>query len=362
MNTEDIQGGREVYDSYMNYTVLDYSQSTLPSVLADSEDSFENMAKVVSAIMYTIAFVCGVTGNALVLWNIGFKLKKTVTLIYILNLALSDFILTALLPFSIINTALDYHWPFGTFMCKFLDFVAHLNMFANVFLLMLVSSDRYISIVHPVWAQNHRSLQKSILVCVLVWSVAIAFSIPFAIIRETQTINLGSDLIVCYSKPDKGLFGDNRNNKVTEASVRFVIAFLIPFITIAFCYGAILVKLKHKWTRPSRKPFKVITAVVIAFFICWLPYHILNIIKTFPEYSDSAYTLSFLAKSLAYFNSCINPILFIMAGRGLITELAKKMKDALQGLLQEEMGRRQSKSEKQSSTTEEVSCIKTDKA
>ncbi|XP_052003406.1 chemerin-like receptor 1 isoform X2 [Xyrauchen texanus] len=120
----------------------------------------EKSLNIMSLIVYTLAFVLGVVGNGIVIWVAGFKMKRTVNTVWFLNLAVADFLFTAFLPLSVAYTAKGFHWPFGQFMCKFNSTLSFLNMFSSVYILVVISVDRCVSVACPIWAQNHRNLSS----------------------------------------------------------------------------------------------------------------------------------------------------------------------------------------------------------
>ncbi len=98
--------------------------------------------------------------------------------------------------------------------------------------------------------------------------------------------------------------------------IRFVFGFLVPLICITTCYGFIAHKLGRSHFHSGRA-FRIMLAVIVAFFLCWLPYHTVDLIIMYGEESSSYVALAVdpLAVSLAYFNSCLNPILYFSWGR-----------------------------------------------
>lgn len=57
---------------------------------------------------------------------------------------------------------------------------------------------------------------------------------------------------------------------------------------------------------------RMIVAVVLAFAICWLPIHIILVLKSLDAYHQTTMLVAFqiISHVLAYTNSCINPILY----------------------------------------------------
>ncbi len=113
----------------------------------DEDTDLRKSLNIMSLIVYSLAFVLGVVGNGIVIWVTGFKMKRTVNTVWFLNLAVADFLFTAFLPLSVSYTAMDFHWPFGQFMCKFNSTLGFLNMFASVYILVVISIDRCVSVV-----------------------------------------------------------------------------------------------------------------------------------------------------------------------------------------------------------------------
>ncbi|CAK6960419.1 chemerin-like receptor 1 [Scomber scombrus] len=164
-NTAGVSGGNDTYH--------------------DEHADLRRSLNIMSAVIYCLAFVLGVLGNGVVIWVTGFKMKKTVNTVWFLNLAVADFLFTAFLPFSVTYIALGFHWPFGNFMCKLKNTVRFVNMFTSVYILVVISMDRYMSVVWPVWAQKHRNVRKASYVSLGVWVLGLFLSTPYFIFRDT---------------------------------------------------------------------------------------------------------------------------------------------------------------------------------
>lgn len=273
--------------------------------------------------IYFVAFFLGVTGNGLVIWITGFKMKRTVNTVWFLNLAIADFIFTFFLPLSISYIALGFHWPFGKFLCKLNSTVAFLNMFASIFFLMVISIDRCISVIMPVWSQNHRTPRLAIFIALAVWAASLIVSLPYFIFRTTDLKEPNGTVINCYN--DFGLdhdetyaVGIRKYSAVIWA--RFVIGFFLPFSVIVICYITIAIRLSRNRLATSSKPFKIIIAVIVCFIICWFPYHVFSFLELAVYVrEDCPGKLQSIGvpitSSLAFINSCVNPILYVFVGR-----------------------------------------------
>uniref|UniRef100_F6RLC1 N-formyl peptide receptor 2-like n=1 Tax=Monodelphis domestica TaxID=13616 RepID=F6RLC1_MONDO len=303
----------------------------------------------IALIIYCLAFVLGITGNGLVIWVTGFRMTRTVTTVLFLNLASADFAFIAFLPFIIITTALQPHWPFGWFLCKLISSLSVFNMSASVFLLTLISLDRCVSVLWPVWARNHRTPARAAMAAVGAWIFALAISFPNIIFRSTHTED---DITLCYSDLDpwnETGVDEDQYDALAESRLwslalsRFFLGFVIPLVIISVCYGLIAARLCSgmKMVKSSR-PFKVLTAVVAAFFLCWLPHHVMSMITVSvyqqPHLEHLLPSLSPLSSSLVFLNSCLNPLLYVFIGRDFRERLLRTLPAALERALSEESG------------------------
>ena len=87
--------------------------------------------KNTSLIIYFVAFVLGVLGNGVVIWVIGFEMKKTVYTLWLLNLAVADFFYAAFLPLNLMYLVFDICDLFVFVSCKLSRALRFLNMFAS---------------------------------------------------------------------------------------------------------------------------------------------------------------------------------------------------------------------------------------
>lgn len=69
----------------------------------ESPQSSLSIAHIISLFFYSVAFLLGVPGNAIVIWFMGFKWDKSVSTLWFLNLAIADFIFVLFLPLYILH-------------------------------------------------------------------------------------------------------------------------------------------------------------------------------------------------------------------------------------------------------------------
>ncbi|KAG6922446.1 hypothetical protein G0U57_002546 [Chelydra serpentina] len=274
-----------------------------------------------SAVLLFITFLVGVVGNGLYLWVLGLKMRRTVTTVWFLSLVSSYLLLTLLIPFFIVSFLMGLHWGFGTAMCKIVNTCISVVMFSSVFLLTLVSLDRYILTHHPIWCRNHRTVTRAGRLVVGVWLVSVALSAPYLAFRETRVVDGGR--IVCIN--NYTLSGDWNGTETQDLGrqvhlaifiVRFLLGFLLPFCTIVGCYVRVGLKMKEKGLAWAGKPFKVMVAAVVSFFLGWLPYHLYQSLNFYKKEVPESVTGALLViyTFMSCFNACFTPIIYLFMG------------------------------------------------
>nr|XP_004653607.1 G-protein coupled receptor 1 [Jaculus jaculus] len=299
----------EEFDNY-SYSMEYYSPES------DLEERVQlGIVHWVSLVLCGIAFALGIPGNAIVIWLTGFKWKKTVTTLWFLNLAIADFIFVLFLPLYISYVAMNFHWPFGIWLCKANSFIAQLNMFSSVFFLTVISLDRYIHLIHPVLSR-HRTVKSSLVVIIFVWLLASLIGGPALYFRDTVEIN---NHTLCYNNfhehdPDVTLM---RHHALTW--VKFIVGYLVPLLTMSICYLCLIFKVKKRSILISSKHFWTVLSVVMAFVICWTPYHLFSIWELTIHHDGSFHQVLQagipLSTGLAFLNSCLNPILYVLVSK-----------------------------------------------
>uniref|UniRef100_UPI0037E721B5 chemerin-like receptor 1 n=1 Tax=Semicossyphus pulcher TaxID=241346 RepID=UPI0037E721B5 len=340
----------------MEMTTLPLNQTTTNeldingSTSDDRYSELERSLKIMSLIIYCLAFVLGVLGNGVVIWVTGFKMKKTVNTVWFLNLAVADFLFTASLPLTVTYLVLDFHWPFGKFMCKLNSAISSLNIFASVYILVVISVDRCVSVVWPVWAQNYRSVRKASCVSLGVWVLALILSFPDLVFRDTD---LSDDKVTCFDNytlsdvDDESMYELLMFRFKAKTITRLLLGFVVPFTVIVSCYAVIIHRLRRNRTlaRKLRRSVKIIAVVITAFFLCWAPYHIFNLIELAYFMNNSPTLLIVITigmpitTGLAFINSCLNPLLYVFMGQGFRVTVYKSILNVMEAAFKEEVSR-----------------------
>lgn len=223
-------------------------------------------------------------------------------------------------------------------------------MYASVYFLVVISVDRYVSVVWPVWTQNNRNIRKASWVSLAVWILALMLSIPYFVYRDTRFV-FGK--VVCYNNyllPDRA--GDFFAFKLitfryrATAITRFILGFFVPFTAIVSCYAVLIHRVRKNRTlaNQSARAFKIIASIIIAFFLCWAPFHIFALMEMvyFPAVAQDQKINTVLsvgiplATSLAFINSCLNPLLYVFLGQDFKDKVYTSILKALETAFQED--------------------------
>lgn len=103
-----------LYDNYMQGNGSDPDLN----ISNNGENHQDKTSSVVITFIYFVVCAVGLCGNTLVIYVIlRYAKMKTVTNIYILNLAVADVLCMMSLPFIALQLAL-VHWPFGEALCR----------------------------------------------------------------------------------------------------------------------------------------------------------------------------------------------------------------------------------------------------
>ncbi|XP_051161878.1 neuropeptides capa receptor-like [Leptopilina boulardi] len=299
-----------------------------------------NMA-VPLTVAYLIIFITGIFGNITTcMVIIKNSSMQNATNYYLFSLAISDLILLVLgLPNEISVFWQQYPWIFGLTVCKIRAYVSEMSSYGSVLTIVAFSMERYLAICHPFHVNAMSGLKRPISFILGAWSIAMISAIPFAIYTKLNYVeyppksgNKSKDSAICAM-----LLPDMPHFPLYEMSC--LVFFLIPMIIIFILYVRMGLKI-YKSTRNSLGPIfnqnsihteskqfqsrksiiRMLSAVVVLFFICWAPFHTQRLFYIYGAnadyYPDLNEFLYIFSGFLYYISTTINPILYnLMSSR-----------------------------------------------
>ncbi|KAM4723860.1 C-C chemokine receptor type 6 [Anableps anableps] len=300
---------------YTNWTIYD----------SDELCSLSPTPEEVLSQTYIHSIICtlGLIGNVLVMITYGFyKRTKTMTDVYLFNVAVADLIFVVALPLITHNE--QNGWPMGPVGCKMLRSVYSINLYSGMLLLACISGDRYIAIVQARRSFGCRSqaVMYSRLICSAVWVFALFLSLPTLIytelFEEYDLMEQNSTLTCELSFEDRKTA---KLMKVMVPSLQMAVGFVLPLVVIIFCYSCIMCTLLKAHSNQRHKAIRVVWAVVVVFIMCHFPYNVVLLIHTLSLFTERSceeektkLTVLATSRSIAYLHCCLNPILYAFIG------------------------------------------------
>lgn len=372
----------------------------LLQLMIDHSVNNNTQANIVLVCIHGIVSCLGILENALIMWVVGFRLqRRTVASVWVLNLAISDFLATLTLPLFTYYLFSNHSWELGQPLCKIQASIFFLNMFVSAFLLAAISVDRCLLVAKPVWCQNHRSVIGAWKVCILGWIWAVINTFPYFLFRSVTEKKDARKLcyhnFAMYLSSPSMLESQCKIRQEATAITKTLLAFLIPLVVIAGSYIHIALTLRKRRLRrrdsasrlantlisqpnetptmttktniflkpprfgrsPSLTPntpspttlssqnqlsqsfTKMVTSVIAVFVLCWSPYHIFCIIEIATEYkrniSDTVQVGLPLATTFAFINPVLNPILYAFSCPHFCVRIRQSLGAVFDGLVEE---------------------------
>ncbi|XP_011300618.1 neuromedin-U receptor 2-like [Fopius arisanus] len=292
-------------------------------------------------IIYLSIFLTGTIGNVCTCIVIARnKSMQTATNYYLFSLAISDLLLLMSgLPAEVYLVWSKYPYIFGQGFCVLRGLAAECSTNASVLTITAFTIERYVAICHPFLSHTISKLSRAIKLILLIWLIALCFAIPQALqFGLLQIPNESPDAIICTLK-----------NVFIQHSFELstLLFFILPMILITVLYALIGLKLRktnimkktnmrsqrgglansrlrdcrYHTGKSSRRVLKMLVAVVIAFFICWAPFHLQRLIAIYGTGTDGIssktkwfevlyYIFTYISGVLYYVSTTINPILY----------------------------------------------------
>ncbi|CAH0407059.1 unnamed protein product [Chilo suppressalis] len=288
-------------------------------------------------IIYSVIFVTGLIGNMLTcLVIIRNKSMQTATNYYLFSLAISDLLLLVSgMPQEIYSIWSKWPYVFGPAFCLLRGLASETSTNASVLTITLFTVERYLAICHPFVSHKMSKLSRATKHVFILWVISLALALP-------QALQFGignfSGVTMCL-----------QTRVIIQHSfeISTFLFFFTPMILITVLYALIGVKLKQtrinkevqdpelfekglccphsnkirkRPNKSTRRVVKMLVAVVVAFFVCWAPFHAQRLVAIYgttamhqarqPIMAKIYNFLTYISGVFYYLSSCINPILY----------------------------------------------------
>ncbi|XP_011754895.2 motilin receptor [Macaca nemestrina] len=315
-------------------------------------------------------FAVGVSGNVVTVLLIGrYRDMRTTTNLYLGSMAVSDLLILLGLPFDLYRLWRSRPWVFGPLLCRLSLYVGEGCTYATLLHMTALSVERYLAICRPLRARVLVTRRRVRALIAVLWVVALLSAGPFLFLvgveqdpdisvvpglngtaRLAPSPPASSPPLWPASSPPLWLSrapppSPPSGPETAEAAALFsrecrpspaqlgalrvmlwvtTAYFFLPFLCLSILYGLIG---RELWSsrRPLRGPatsgrerghrqtVRVLLVVVLAFVVCWLPFHVGRIIYINTEDLRMMYFSQYfniVALQLFYLSASINPILY----------------------------------------------------
>ncbi|XP_058033857.1 mas-related G-protein coupled receptor member H-like [Ahaetulla prasina] len=266
--------------------------------------------KIIFSVVFLICCI-GVPLNGIVIWFLGFQIKRNPFTILILNLAIADFGFLISMTLNCIR-----HFIHGTkpgIFWKILSPFFIITYINGLFLLTAISIDRCVAVLFPIWHHCSRPKYLSSAVCVSLWIFSFLLGI--------------NNIISC-------LFS---YNATWDLHLIVTAVLCLPLITISTVILIIKICLKAEQIK-RRRLLMMILITLLCFLILSLPLYIYVFITLFPNKND-LFDVNGLVCYLdlgASLNSSINPVIYFLVGKKKRARTRESIKVIFQRVFREE--------------------------
>ncbi|ELT88377.1 hypothetical protein CAPTEDRAFT_24667, partial [Capitella teleta] len=277
-------------------------------------------------LVYGLLTIFGIASNGIVCYIVlRVKQLRTTRNLLIVNLAISDIIMSAFcVPFTLLKLILK-NWPLGDTLCRLVPCVQAVSVFASTMTIAAIALDRYETLMRPVALQPDTHYRATITGIVLIWVVAALVGLPLMLYSHVQFKQLmpyiGFD--ICLEEWPSSL------TRSLYAVVIMLLQFVAPIAILLVLHWRLCSHLKYclqiqpstseeflrmiKHAKRHRKNTHLLIAIAVMFALCWFPLTLLNFLADFniSMFMYHNFLLAFaLAHIIAMVSACVNPILY----------------------------------------------------
>ncbi|XP_017306139.1 trace amine-associated receptor 13c-like [Ictalurus punctatus] len=279
-----------------------------------------------SPAVYILLYVCSaavvlltVCGNMLIIISVlHFKQLHTPTNMLVFSLAVSDFLVGALVMLPMFIWTIESCWIFGRDFCISFLLIGGFLTSLSIYNIALIAVDRYLALSNPFLYMNTISKWTMYIVVFSNWCVCLVYNTAFCYFNGTFMSYLMCPGECFYIVKD------------IPSVIDLVYSFIFPLSVIIILYTRVFVIAKkhatairelNNHTRPKtqkitshsmkseRKAAKVLGILVSVFLMCLLPYFIYSLLGNVIELQTKTFQKVLLVFCL---NSTINPVIYAL--------------------------------------------------
>ena len=251
-------------------------QSVRPNQTIETSVSWSVPEKLVFGTWLTVSMLCAIFGNLMVIVVvIRHKGMRTRTNMFLVNLAVADFLAGVLLaPFSL-TTLIRDGWIFKEEMCNINGFMNAICLITSIHTLMYISIHKYVSITRPFSRILNNWKILIMIFCAWVWAI-ICGILTFVL----NHIKYKWGALQC------GPEYPHNNQQYLHHAIITVTNFFIPLTIMTIAYARMYCEFRQHAIRLRKNTTlqadqilgqqiqvtKTLFIVLACFILCWVPY------------------------------------------------------------------------------------------
>ncbi|XP_035207603.1 relaxin receptor 1-like [Stegodyphus dumicola] len=286
---------------------------------------------VLRVSVWLVAVVAGLGNIAVLVGRFLFAEPNEVHSFYIKNLSLADLLMSVYLfiiaAYDLVFRGQYIHhetmWR-HSWQCNLCGFLSTLSSESSILILAVITTDRYMSIIHPLSVKK-RTLQSASAAMATAWGVAVLFSVLPLLNIEYFGDEFYGNNGVCLPLHIHDPFGQSwEYSTFIFCGLNFAAFLFIMFayISMFFTISHSKIGLRCTQQQQDRNIAKRFAFIVATDFLCWVPIVFIKVIAMggVPIQED---LYAWVAVFLLPVNSAINPILYTLTTKLFKQHLAK---------------------------------------
>ncbi|XP_014677559.1 PREDICTED: pyroglutamylated RFamide peptide receptor-like [Priapulus caudatus] len=283
----------------------------------NSHNSLPHAANLNGHIFVSVIFISNV-------YTIRDDKDIGVTNYLVVNLCIADLMVAVTCMPVAVGRIVYRIWIFGLVLCKLTAYVQGVSICASVFTLTVMAFDRYVAIRHPMTVRKYITTRLIGRFIAVIWISSVVLASPLLVVQRIQTHELLSVSIdFCYE-----MWPSVEERRAYGLFV-LIAVYLLPGFVVLATYALMglrlwLVQDVHKEQQDAiaarlikarRRIAKILVIISLLFVVCWLPYHLLQLVIDFSCDIYNARTQSYrralpFALLFAHMYSAINPVIY----------------------------------------------------
>uniref|UniRef100_A0A8C3A1U4 Growth hormone secretagogue receptor type 1 n=1 Tax=Cyclopterus lumpus TaxID=8103 RepID=A0A8C3A1U4_CYCLU len=268
-------------------------------------------------VIYIPLMLFGFLGNTLTILVVWLRPHmRSSTYLYLSSMAVSDLLILLLLPLDLYKLWRPRPWPLGDLACKMTMFLSECCTFCTILHITFLSLERYLAVCWPIMAKTLLTRRRTRTLIGCLWLGAAVSAAPVLLMVGVEDVGGEEPSLECrctHYAVSSGL--------LSAMMVVSNLYFLVPLCILGLVYSLIgrtlcLRPQSSRRDQSHRHTVKMLGVIVLAFVLCWLPFHVGRTIFFFSMDSDAGLEtrettyFNLVSSVLFYLSAAVNPLLY----------------------------------------------------